>query len=106
MEKSWKVPLDKKGCLLSYDNYETESYVDSDITWTLQLKFTHTIRGRSSVTILGRDSRREGHWPIKINEFMKLLNSTDLEKGQMKTPARFGVVKLGRNFSLSYLGDR
>jgi hypothetical protein len=105
-KKKWKVPLAKDGSLMDYADwdggyYQPHGIEEPEVEWMLDLTFDDYERGRSAVTLRGHDEK--GHsWPMKVGEFMVMLGKVTLRRGRIK--GRFGVVKQGQNYSLSYRG--
>lgn len=105
-KKKWKVPLREDGSLMDYADWgggyhQPSSIEEPEIEWVLILNFSDYGRGRSAVTLIGEDEQGR-RWPMKLGEFMSMVGRVTLRKGLIA--GRFGVVKQGQNYSLSYRG--
>ena len=111
----WKAPLKKDGSLMVYpDIYyrdadgnskkvESET-VPRDTTWDLSLVFDGFDKGyRSAYRFIATDE--EGRkWPMSVKQFRNMMEQIVIDHA--KVTGRFGVVKQGQNFSLTYVGPQ
>jgi len=105
-KKAWKIPVRKNGSVMEYAGegiYVPHDTLPADSTFDLNVRVEGFSRGRSAVTVYLVDELSGGRYPMKVSEFLKMVEATTLKKGRVN--GRFGVVKQGANYSMSYLGS-
>jgi hypothetical protein len=98
------------GSMLDYDGFVTSSYYGMQPLYDAMdpfefvdtLEIDNSYRGRSAAGFNLVGSKGE-HYVIRISEMTKLLKEATIRRG--KVSGRWGFVKQGANYSLTYRGD-
>lgn len=126
--KTWKAPLlgeDRAGVARGslchyaeerYSPFNGKSFTSSDYgsaaidwvapetTFTATLTLDHMLSGRSAKYVMWKtDEDNPKTHPMFIAELITLLKTGDVKEGGILT-GKFGFVKRGKNFGITYLG--